>query len=481
MNDELEQTRGGELMIHEAGDVPLAVSLSRAEIDTQIATARSFPRDLQSVQRRLMSLVTLDEETAEECMYALPRGGKPIKGPSIRFAEALKASYGNCRVATRVVHVDRVEKVVIAEGIFHDLETNMATRAEVRRRITNKSGAIFSDDMIIVTGNAAAKIAERNAVLGGVPKAVWRRAYEAVQDVIVGEVKTLSETREKAVKALAGFGVTPEQVFKAVGVAGIADVTIDHIPVLRGMFAALKNGEATVEEMFPTGVQAREPAGLAARLGAKGASGFSTTNVQNELGHNAKENVNGVIGQGSGGSTDSSDPQISDAEGSSPSDTSPTTPGDGADPASADPSSDSSSRAPVHGEDDGEGRSGPADPPQSARPKGRDADRPPTPRADAARKSSESATPRGRSAPTTQAEGETGSSALLEYSQFLLRATTAKSLRVYDLQFRNKNAWTTEDEAQASLDDVLGIHSQRVTGELDEAQAGRALQKAIGA
>lgn len=234
----------------EAVDASLAVGLSRAEIDTQIATARRWPRQITKVSASILSLATLDEETAEESMYALPRGGKPIQGPSIRFAEIVKTSYGNCRAAARVVHVDRIEKVVIAEGVFHDLETNTATRAEVRRRIVDRQGRLYKDDMIIVTGNAACSIALRNAILGGVPKALWRKAYEAVQHTIAGDVKTLTETRDKAIKALANFGVAPEQVFAALGVAGVEDITVGHIPTLRGMFATLKNGEATVEEMF---------------------------------------------------------------------------------------------------------------------------------------------------------------------------------------------------------------------------------------
>lgn len=242
-------------------DASLAVGLSRAEIDTQIATARRWPRQITKVSSSILSLATLDEETAEESMYALPRGGKPIQGPSIRFAEIVKTSYGNCRAAARVVHVDRVEKVVIAEGVFHDLETNTATRAEVRRRITDRQGRLYKDDMIIVTGNAACSIALRNAILGGVPKALWRKAYEAVQHTIAGDVKTLSETRDRAIKALAHFGVTPEQVFSALGVAGVEDITINHIPTLRGMFATLKNGEATVEEMFVGTMPSRGGAG----------------------------------------------------------------------------------------------------------------------------------------------------------------------------------------------------------------------------
>lgn len=248
---ELETIDAGPIEhIGDAIDSSLAIGLSRAEIDQQIATARRFPRQISKVASNILSLATLDEETAEECMYALPRGGKPIKGPSIRFAEIVKGAYGNCRVASRVVHVDRTEKVVIAEGIFHDLESNTATRAEVRRRIVDKRNKLYSDDMIIVTGNAAGSIALRNAILGGVPKPLWRKAYDAVQQAIAGDIATLSETREKGIRALAAFGVTPAQIFVALGLSGEADITLEHIPILRGMFAALKNGEATVEEMF---------------------------------------------------------------------------------------------------------------------------------------------------------------------------------------------------------------------------------------
>jgi len=228
----------------------MAAMLQKAEIDQLISTARAFPRSLKRVRNNILSMATLDEETAEECIYALPRGGKPIKGASIRFAEILKQVYGNCRSAARVIHVDRVEGYVEAEGVFHDLETNTASTARVRRRVTDKRGKLFTDDMIIVTGNAACSIAMRNAILAGVPKPLWRHAYDAVQATITGDVKTLSENREKAFKALAAFGATPEQICKALDVVEVEDITVDHIGILRGMYSALKNGEATFEEMF---------------------------------------------------------------------------------------------------------------------------------------------------------------------------------------------------------------------------------------
>ena len=228
----------------------LAVSLARAEIDQQISTARAYPRSIDRAVKNIITLATLDEETAEECIYALPRGGKPITGPSARLAEIIASQWGNNRVAARVVHVDRTEKYVEAEGVFHDLENNSATTSRVRRRIPDKGGRLLSEDMIIVTGNAACAIAKRNAVLGGVPKGVWRRAYEYAAQVIAGTAETLVVTREKTMKAFAAFGVAPDRVCSALGLTGLDDIKVEHIPTLRGMYAALKNGEATVEEMF---------------------------------------------------------------------------------------------------------------------------------------------------------------------------------------------------------------------------------------
>jgi hypothetical protein len=228
----------------------LAVSLARAEVDQQIATARAMPRSIARAVQNITTLATLDEKSAEECIYALPRGGKPIKGPSIRLAEIIGSQWGNCRIGARVVHVDRIEKYVEAEGVFHDLETNTATTARVRRRISTKAGKVFDDDMIVVTGNAACAIAKRNAILGSVPKAVWRKAYEAVERVIMGDVKTLAERRSRALAAFGAFGVTADQIFGALGVGGEDDIGLEHLSTLTAMRSALKNGEATVEEMF---------------------------------------------------------------------------------------------------------------------------------------------------------------------------------------------------------------------------------------
>jgi hypothetical protein len=239
-------------------ETSLAIGLSRAEIDQQIATARRYPRSIKQAVNNILTLATLDEGTAEECIYSLPRGGKAIEGASIRLAEIIAQSWGNCRIATRVVHVDKAEKYIEAEGVYHDLETNMATLARVRRRISDKSGKVYNDDMIQQTGNAAASIARRNAILAGVPKGVWWKGYEAARQVVMGDAQTLTNRRADALKAFHRFGVVPEMVYGALNVKGEEDISLDHIVTMRGMFSGLENGEATVEEMFDTRSSAKQ-------------------------------------------------------------------------------------------------------------------------------------------------------------------------------------------------------------------------------
>src|SRR5262245_23164569 len=166
-------------------------TIVRAELDTQIATAKAHPRSITREIDNILSPATLDQQTAAENVFALPRGGKPIRGPSVRLAEIIYQQWGNCRVDARVISIDREHKIITAEGTFHDLETNAATRAVIQRRISDKHGRLYSDDMIVTTGNAACAIAKRNAMLSGVPKPVSRRAHHASEQVGPRDLTTL--------------------------------------------------------------------------------------------------------------------------------------------------------------------------------------------------------------------------------------------------------------------------------------------------
>lgn len=232
-------------------DSTVLATISKAEIDQQISTARAYPRSIKNFRAEALSMVTLNERIAEECIYALPRDGKTIEGPSARFAEIMASAWGNCRAAARVIGED--DNFVTAQGAFHDLERNVHISYEVRRRITNRKGQRYSPDMIGVTANAACSIALRNAILKGIPKAFWTDMYDDARKVVMGDVKTISNRRADAVAHLQKYGVTPDQICTTLGVKGLEDIGQEELLILRGLVTSIKEGDTTAEQAFSQG------------------------------------------------------------------------------------------------------------------------------------------------------------------------------------------------------------------------------------
>lgn len=222
--------------------------ITKAEIDTQIATAKAFPRSLKMFHDRALSMATLTEDIAASCSYSLPRGGKTLEGPSVRLAEIVVSSFGNIRSGARVIANDG--KTITAQGICHDLETNNSVTVEIKRRITDKNGKTFNEDMQTVTGNAACAIAFRNAVFKVVPAALCQDIYDKAKEVARGTAETLVKRRDKAIDYFNSIGVKNEQIISVLEIKKIEDIDLDKLSILTGMKAAIKNGEATVTSLF---------------------------------------------------------------------------------------------------------------------------------------------------------------------------------------------------------------------------------------
>lgn len=241
---------GNEVLAAESSMVSV---LNKSEIDQQIATAHKYPRSIKRFRDEAVQMVTLSETVAQECVYALPRDGKVIEGPSARFAEVIASAWGNSRAGARVIS-DQGE-FVTAQGVFHDLERNVAITYEVQRRIVDRQGRRYKPDMIGVTANAACSIALRNAILKGVPKAFWQDMYDSARSVVMGDFKTLSNRRADAIKAFQSYGISQDQVFQTLEVAGIEDIGLEQLVVLRGILTAIKDGDTTPEQAFAPAVK----------------------------------------------------------------------------------------------------------------------------------------------------------------------------------------------------------------------------------
>lgn len=228
----------------------LVAVLNKSEIDQQVATAHQFPRSIQKFHDESMAMVTLTEAIAGDCIYSLPRDGKVIEGPSVRFAEIVFSAWNNCRAGSRVI--EEGAEFVTAQGAFYDLERNVAITAEIKRRITDRAGRRYKPDMIAMTANAACSVALRNAIIKGIPKAFWNDVYEKARQIVKGDVKTLVNRRADAMKVFQGYGIKPERIFESLGVAGVDDITTDHLVILHGVRTAIKEGETTPENAFAT-------------------------------------------------------------------------------------------------------------------------------------------------------------------------------------------------------------------------------------
>ncbi len=227
-------------------------AVERANVDSQVATAKQYPRNVTRSINNSIAMATMDVNTAQSCGYALPRGSKPITGPSVHLAKLIVSNWGNIRTETKVVQV--TDKQVISRGTCWDLENNVASAFEVRRSIVGKGGQRYSDDMITVTGNAANAIAYRNAVFAVIPKAVTDKVYQAAQHCITGDLSNndkLIATRKKCIDYFKDeYGITEEEVVMICGKQTVNQIKAEQIALLRGVQQSLVDGDTTVEELM---------------------------------------------------------------------------------------------------------------------------------------------------------------------------------------------------------------------------------------
>lgn len=232
-----------------------ALTFARNEVEVQLDAAHKYRRSIQRFFQEAKTLATRSQSVAESCMYAMPRGGKSITGPSVRLAEICATAWGNLHVGGRVI--GETDREVIAQGVCWDLQSNVRWAVEVKRRILDKHGNRYNDDMIVMTGNAAISIALRNAVFRAIPRGLINDLYAEVRKVAVGDVSTIVDKRQKLLDRFAKMGAEPARVFAALGVNGIEDIGFDHIETLIGYGTAIASGDRSLDDVFPP-IQAKE-------------------------------------------------------------------------------------------------------------------------------------------------------------------------------------------------------------------------------
>jgi hypothetical protein len=229
-------------------DTAALAILNRSEVEVQIDAAHKHPRSIQRFMHDARTMATLNRETAESCIYSLPRGGKVITGPSVRLAEICASAYGNLHCGARVLGIE--DKQIIGQGVAWDIQKNVRVSIEARRRITKKDGSLYDDDMIGVTGAAATSIALRNAIFRVIPRAYVDAIYEKAKEVAVGNLATFEQSRDGVFSRINKIGITTERILGRLGGKALADVGVSDLEVLVGLCTAMKDG-LSPDEAFP--------------------------------------------------------------------------------------------------------------------------------------------------------------------------------------------------------------------------------------
>jgi len=219
-----------------------------AERNSQVSIAKLYPRKLTIFRQELSEIARMNQPVAMEMMYSIPRAGKQLIGPSVRFAEAVLSSWGNCHAAVRIKDVSG--DFIVAESAFFDAEKNVRLTVEVKRRITDRDGRRFNTDMIGVTGSAASSIALRGAILRGVPKALWADIFDQAKKTAAGDVSSMEKTRSEMVAIFRALGVTDAMLLNALNVPGMADIGTEEIVALAAWHKQLLSKDSTLEDIF---------------------------------------------------------------------------------------------------------------------------------------------------------------------------------------------------------------------------------------
>ncbi len=222
-----------------------------AEVQAAIALAKRFPRDPVAAVDKILQACTRPT-LAEQAVYAFPRGGTTVTGPSIRLAEAVAQHWGNMTYGVRELSQEKGESVV--EAFAHDLETNVRVVKVFTVKHTRKARGKVTTledprDIYEMTANQGARRL-RACILAVIPGDVIDAALNQCQVTLENAVQVNKESVAQLVEAFEPFGVSREMLSRRLGGKHLEKMIGAEMIQLRHIYRALKDGMAKPEDFF---------------------------------------------------------------------------------------------------------------------------------------------------------------------------------------------------------------------------------------
>lgn len=228
------------------------VAAAQAQVLARMQQAMIRPRDENRAAQRLHDACSR-LSFAEEAMYAFPRGGSTVEGPSVNIAREAARVFGNMEYGIDVVSEDDDYRTI--RGWAWDLETNMRVSADdtFQKLIQRKGkGWIKPDerDLRELTNRRGA-ILERNAILKLVPRDIVEEAcLQAKRTIEANALKNLPDAIKKVVAAFQKLNVDVRALEKWAGVK-IAAFTPEHVAKLNPIWKSINDGNSRWAEYLP--------------------------------------------------------------------------------------------------------------------------------------------------------------------------------------------------------------------------------------
>lgn len=230
----------------------MAVEAARAaqEVQAMVVVAKKFPRDVNGSYTRIMEACKR-KSLADVAVYAYPRGGQTVSGPSIRMAEVLAQNWGNLNFGIRQLSRTREESVM--EAYCWDLETNVRQSrvfSVPHERDTKKGKQHLDDsrDIYELTANQGSRRL-RACILGIIPGDVVEAALGQCDQTMQSDAEPLIDRIRKMLVAFQEFGVSKEMLEKRLGHKIEATIEVELVN-LKKIFRSLKDGMASRDQFF---------------------------------------------------------------------------------------------------------------------------------------------------------------------------------------------------------------------------------------
>lgn len=236
------------------GNSLVAIEQSRAvqEVQASLMIAKNIPRDQFEGERRILEACKR-KSLAESAIYAYPRGGQTVSGPSIRLAEVLAQNWGNLSYGVR--ELEREDDRSIMQAYCWDLETNTKremtfqvghfrdTRKDGKKKLTDER-----DIYEMVSNQGARRV--RSCILGIIPPDIVESAVEQINKTLSGGTdEPIKDRARKMLRVFEKFSVSKEMLENKIG-HSLEEISEEELTELRAIYNSMKDGMTKRDDWF---------------------------------------------------------------------------------------------------------------------------------------------------------------------------------------------------------------------------------------